>query len=433
MKRVLTILLLAACVHTCHAGDGFKPLFNGKDLKGWKTVNCAPSTFTVRNGMIFCTGKPTGVMRTEKMYENFVLQADWRHLDKEGNSGIFIWSDATTAKGQPFTRAIEVQVMVGSEADWYTSDGDVFPIHGAVMKPENPRPKGGDRAYPTEKRMRPGGEWNHYEITCKDGSISLAVNGKMVTRGHDVNPRRGYICLESEGSPIEFKNIRIKEMPPAKPPLTIVQIARKDDGFLPMYTGVDFSGWRFEKVHEGHFKADDWMITFDGGGDDLWTQKSYKDFVMVCDWRWTAKPETHELPVLLPNGDYRLTNDGTQMSVPMEDAGDSGIYLRGNSKSQVNIWCWSCGSSEVHGYVTDEKLPREVRAGGVPKERADAAIGQWNRFVITMKGDRLTVVLNNKTVIDNAQLLGVPSEGPIALQHHGGAIQFANLFIKEMK
>ena len=114
------------------------------------------------------------------------------------------------------------------------------------------------------------------------------------------------------------------------------------------------------------------------------------------------------------------------------DAGDSGIYLRGNDKSQVNIWSWGIGSGEVYGYRTDPSMPTEVKAGVTPKMKADKPIGQWNRFIITMKGDRLTVDLNGSTVIENAQLPGVPKEGPIALQHHGSPIQFANIYIKEL-
>src|SRR5262249_48317540 len=145
-----------------------------------------PATWTVRDGMIMCSGNPTGVLRTEKMYENFVLEMDWKHLDPHGNSGLFVWSDAIPARGQPFPRAVEVQVMLGGEGEWYTSQGDIFPIHGSTMTPENPRPKGGSRAFPTENRTKGAGEWNHYRVECVNGAISLAVNGKVVTRGKDV-------------------------------------------------------------------------------------------------------------------------------------------------------------------------------------------------------------------------------------------------------
>ncbi|NQT15466.1 MAG: DUF1080 domain-containing protein, partial [Planctomycetes bacterium] len=133
-----------------------KELFNGKDLSGWFNINCAPGTWRAEEGMIRCTGLPTGQMRTEQMYENFVLDIDWRHLKPKGNAGIMVWADGVTAKGVPFCRAVEVQVLDGREGDWFTSDGDIFPIHGATMKPENDR--GGTRAFPTEARAKPSPE-----------------------------------------------------------------------------------------------------------------------------------------------------------------------------------------------------------------------------------------------------------------------------------
>lgn len=409
----------------------FKSLFNGKDLSGWIPVNTGPSTWSVKNGAIHCTGHPTGVMRTTGQYENFVMEMEFRHLEPGGNAGLFVWSDPICAKGVPFTRSLEVQVMDGREADWYTSDGDIFPIHGATMTPENGR--GGDRAFPTEKRMKRSPEWNHYRVECINGDISLAVNGKVVTRGRNATPRKGYICLESEGSPVEFRNIKIKELPATSPALAESMCAKSDEGFVSLFNGENFDGWKFGKEHEGHWSISDWTLNFDGGGDHLWSSKSYKDFVLICDWRWTGKATETERPVILANGEQAKNDDGTPKTVKVMDAGDSGIYLRGNDKSQVNMWCWPCGSGEVYGYRTDGKMSAEVRAGVTPSEFADAPLGQWNRFIITMKGDRLTVELNGKTVITNAQLPGVPAEGPIALQMHGGALQFANIYIKELK
>ena len=119
--------------------------------------------------------------------------------------------------------------------------------------------------------------------------------------------------------------------------------------------------------------------------------------------------------------------------VAVMDAGDSGIYLRGSSKSQVNIWCWPVGSGEVYGYRTDASMPPEVKAGVTPRVNADAPIGEWNRFEITMVGERLTVALNGQTVLEEARLPGVAATGPIALQRHGAAIEFANIYIRELE
>ena len=129
-------------------------------------------------------------------------------------------------------------------------------------------------------------------------------------------------------------------------------------------------------------------------------------------------------PVVLPDGSHKEKMEIEEF--------DSGVYLRGFSKSQVNLWNWSVGSGEVYGYRMDGKMSPEVRAGVTPKEKADKPIGEWNRTMITMKGDRLSVQLNGKNVIENAQLPDVPAEGPIGLQHHGSAIDFANLWIKEL-
>jgi hypothetical protein len=201
------------CFASTTAANEFKPLFNDKDLTGWVNVNCAPNTFTVSDSMIVSTGVPTGLLRTEKMYENFELELEWRHMKANGNAGLFVWSDAITAPGTPFARAIEVQILDGRNSETYTSHGDVFSIHGATMKPDRPHPAGAQRCLPSERRCKPAGEWNHYRVVCNDGVLKLSVNGKEVSGGSECKPRKGYICLESEGSECHFRNIRLRELP----------------------------------------------------------------------------------------------------------------------------------------------------------------------------------------------------------------------------
>jgi hypothetical protein len=417
------------------ADADFVPLFNGKDLSGWVNVNCAPNTFTVRDGMIVSTGIPTGVLRTERHYENFELELEWRHMVKGGNAGLFVWSEPITAPGQPFTKSIEVQILDGRNGETYTSHGDVFAIHGATFKPDRPHPQGWMRCLPSERRAKPAGEWNHYRVVCNNGDIKLAVNGKVVSGGYETRPRKGYICLEAEGSECHFRNIRIKELPSTHP--RPEDIATLDQGFKSLYTGIDLSGWKQESGHAGHWKPKDWILEYDGKSEandkNLWSEKEFSDFTLICDWRFTGKGTKMLRPVILPDGDYATDEQGKPKEIEVTDAGDSGIYLRGNSKSQVNIWCWPAGSGEVYGYRTDSKMPSEVRAAATPKVKADKPIGQWNRFEITMKGEFLTVILNGQTVIENARLPGVPARGPIALQHHGDPIQFANIYIEELK
>jgi 3-keto-disaccharide hydrolase len=432
-------LLLSLCGSSVAAAadENFRPLFNGKDLSGWVIVNVAPSTFSVRDGMIVSTGKPTGTMRTERMYENFIMEVEWRHMKAGGNAGVFIWGDPLTHVGQPFSRGIEVQVLDGRETKDYTSDGDVFSIWGASMKPDRPHPSGWERCLPSEKRCHPSPEWNHYRITCNDGVLKLAVNGKEVSGGSLCRPRKGYICLESEGSECHFRNLKIQELPSTNP--SPAETADQAQGFVPMYTGLDLSGWRNVTGQEGHWQPKDWILHYDGKSEaaeakdkHLWTAKEYGDFQMIVDWRFPAKPVKKKYPVVLPNGDDKLDEKGEIVMREVDDAGNSGILLRGNEDAQLNICCYPVGSGEITAFRTNKQLPAAVRAAVTPKEVADARLGQWNRFIITLKGDRVSVVFNNKPIIENAQLPGIPSRGPIGLQHHNEVVEFSNLFIREL-
>lgn len=431
MMKKLTILL--TCITCCSsnlqaAGEEFVPLFNGENLDGWMNVNCAPETWTVRDGMIICTGIPTGVLRTEKQYENYVLELEWRHMKKRGNAGLFIHSDPITAPGQPFTRSIEIQIMDGNA-------GDMFSIHGATMTPDKPHPKGWVRSYPSEDRMNPTGQWNHYRVVSKNGTATLAVNGKVVTRGYHLNPRKGYICLESEGSEIYFRNIRIHKLPGTNPPADVV--AQQDQDFRCLYNGLDLRGWKMTKGHEGHWQAKNWILDYDGKSEaedkNLWTEEAFGNFILIVDWRLPDEPKIKNAPVILPDGSEATGAEGKPITVAVMDAGDSGIYLHGSSKSQINIWNWPVGSGEIWGYRTDENMPPEVRRAATPILNADNPVGRWNRFKITVIGETVTVVLNGKTVIRKARLPGMPERGPIALQHHGDRIQFANIYIKELE
>lgn len=226
--------------------------------------------------------------------------------------------------------------------------------------------------------------------------------------------------------------------------------ARADDGFTSLFNGRDLAGWIVPEGDNGHWKVLDGVIDYDacseapGRDKNLWTEKEYKDFTLRVDWRIKQTTGLYDMPVVLPDGSHKLDAEGREIKIPTPNA-DSGIYLRGTSKAQLNIWCWPIGSGEVYGYRMDKTMPPDVRAGVTPKARADKPVGEWNRFEITLKGERLTVVLNGQTVIDNARLPGLPESGRIALQHHGGKnpktgelspasslVQFRNLAIREL-
>jgi hypothetical protein len=159
VRRALCFLIGVLSVGATQQDSGSVALFDGKTLDGWVNINCAPDTFGVRDGMITSTGVPICEIRTERMYENFVLELEYQHVKPMGNAGVFVWADALPARGQPFERAIEVQVLDGRNSETYTSHGDVFAIHGAVLTPDRPHPKGAMRSLPSEHRAKGPGEW----------------------------------------------------------------------------------------------------------------------------------------------------------------------------------------------------------------------------------------------------------------------------------
>jgi hypothetical protein len=434
MKRALIVCLfmLLVCVVIAAASisaEDFVPLFNGRNLNGWVNVNCAPETWTVRDNMIVCTGLPFGVLRTEKQYENYILEFEWKHLVKGGNAGLFINASALPGTNWPFPRSQEVQVQDGNP-------GDLFPISGASMTPDKPNPTGRVVSNPTENRQKPAGEWNHYRVVNLDGTATVAINGKIVTTAFHLNPRMGYISLEAEGSEIHFRDIKISELPSSNPPPDV--IAAEDEGFRSLYNGVDLRGWKEIAGNIGHWTADSWILKYDGKSTaptedkHLATEEEFVDFTLIVDWRLPAEPVKEAVPVVMPDGSVLKDADGENITAEVMDAGDSGIYLRGSEKAQVNIWNWPVGSGEFYGYRTDQSMSAEIRKGVTPFLNADNPVGSWNRFEITMIGERVTIVLNGKTVIRDAHLPGIPAKGPIKLQHHGDGVEFANIFIKEL-
>jgi len=234
MKRLLIISLVPMVLMGCQVTpkDGnlldssnqqaaagiprFCELFNGKDLAGWVNVNTAENTWTVHDGILVCSGQPIGVLRTERQYENFILQIEWKHLEAGGNSGLFVWSEGVPPPNKRVPKGVEIQIL---ELDWavqkqVTDDsvhGEIFGIFGLKTKPDNPR---GICSKSAEKRCKGKGLWNSYTVVCVDGVIKLAVNGKFVNGISQAAIRKGYISLESEGAEIHFRNIRIMELPP---------------------------------------------------------------------------------------------------------------------------------------------------------------------------------------------------------------------------
>ncbi len=208
--------------------DGTGTGWTALNEEDFVNVNCNPDTWSWKDGVIHCTGQPVGVTRTRKSFTNFELVAQWRHLKSGGNSGIFVWASEASLDGiKPGTLprgGIEVQVLdhgyaeqyekqTKKKPDWFTTHGDVFPVGTSKMKPFAPVSPDGHRSFPSKNLSKGLNEWNHYYVRAINGEIRLWVNGEEVSGGSGCEPRQGFLCLESEGAPVEFRQIRIRELP----------------------------------------------------------------------------------------------------------------------------------------------------------------------------------------------------------------------------
>lgn len=183
-------------------------LFNGKDLSGWTTFLDKSGTrpedvWTVADGVLACKGKPTGFLRTEKPFANYVLTLEWRFPagSQGGNSGVLLH---TTGNDKIWPKSIEAQLHVGDAGDIWLIDGTTLEVQDAAK-----RRMGRRTLNLTNGSEKPIGEWNKYVIVCSGDTIALIVNGDLVNYGWNASVKEGHICLQSEGAPIEFRNIRL--------------------------------------------------------------------------------------------------------------------------------------------------------------------------------------------------------------------------------
>lgn len=416
--KFLSLVFVAVCITTgaCSADEQIT-LFNGKDLTGWTGEG-----YEVKDGTIICTPKGKNLI-TEKTYSNYVFSFEFK-LPPGGNNGIAIHYPGT---GDPAYKGLEIQVLDDTAPKY--KDLNPYQFHAGIYTLKEAK----------HGHLKPVGEWNKETITVNGNHIIVELNGIIVNEANldelavknpkhkGVKRRSGHVGFCGHGDPVAFRNITLTDTSLHKVDLT---------GFTPLYNEKDLTGWSDDPGHVGHWQPRGKVLYYDSKSTakdkNLWTAKKYKDTTLVLDWRWAETSANKRLrPVLDPKtGEAKKDEHGKDIQLKVIEL-DSGIYFRGNNRSQVNLWNWPCGSGEVYGYRMNKKLSQEIRAALVPKVRADHPIGAWNRMEITLIGDRLNVDLNGKKVIIDALLPGVPAEGAIALQHHGSALEFKNIYIKE--
>jgi len=365
--------------------DGFVPLFNGRDLTGWTNVNCAPETWSVRDGKIYCTGKPVGGLRTVRQYENFIIELEWRHLQRSGNSGFFAWGSPINAPGVPFLRGIEVQMLdhgyaedfekkSGKKSDWFTTHGDVFAIHGATM--DYVGRTNGKRSFPIEDRSKPSPEWNYYRIVANNGSLRLHVNGKEISGGDNANYRKGYLALESEGAPIEFRNIRIKELPSTGADAS--NTAPLDPGWRCLFNSVDLRGWRTDAA-----TAARWSVA----GEKI-----------------ALKPAAADASPSAP-------------LVSTDEFGDAEFIVDFQPPRAA------AGAKAVGAQLTFR---------GATLDLAGADAGKFARFTVTIRGGTVRLQRDSAAPVESKLPAGAPARSPLALVATSGGGTFMNIHARSL-
>ena len=195
----------SALMTSCTGGAEKVQLFNGTDLSGWEFILAdgsdvpAAEVFTVKDGNIHVAGQPFGYMRTSSKYADYTLHVEWRWVGEGTNSGIF---QRVQDGDKLWPNAIECQLCSGKAGDFVMLGGSKIEEMECVEE------------YPVFERVgdyeKPVGEWNVAEIVCKGNKITVYVNGKLQNEC-TCDSTEGYIALQSEGGPLEFRNVYIEK------------------------------------------------------------------------------------------------------------------------------------------------------------------------------------------------------------------------------
>jgi hypothetical protein len=434
----------------------WKDLFNGKDLTGWTGDT---QGYTVENGLLICN-KGGKNLYTEKPWSDFAFEFEFR-LEASGNNGIGI---RVPLNGHPSRDGMEIQILDHDgalyQAEAVLGDGKTqkltwlkpWQMHGSVYGIVPAR-----TGY-----LKPVGEWNRQTIVAVDDHIMVILNGAVIVDAFledtvpvDGSPHpgsrnhTGHLALAGHSDRVEFRNLRAVDYSPSPSRPASEKHNTPPVGFKPLFNGVDLTGWKglthgnanerrkltgtalaaaqeqADEVMREHWSVHDGVLTYDGDGQSLCTSRDYGDFEFYIDWK-------------IPPG------------------ADSGIYLRGTP--QVQIWDpWDPrvkpgdpNPANPEEWVALYGNGRNLGSGGLwnnrrwrnaPTSLADRKPGEWNTFLIRMVGDRATIWLNDKLIVSRVKLENywdysglepLARADHIELQHHGSALYFRNLYIREL-
>lgn len=436
--------------------DLWKPIFNGKDLSGWTGDT---KGYVAEDGVLVCKKGGKNLI-SEKQYGDFALTFEFK-LEESGNNGIGI---RVSEGGHPARDGMEIQVL-DHNGSRYSGTADMG--NGKTRKLSWLKPwqyHGSIYGIVPSKTgyLKPVGEWNRETIIAVEDHIVVILNGAVIVDAflEETQPvdggahpgmknQRGYVVLAGHNDRVEFRDLKVAELAAPKPLPASQTDNTPPPGFVALFNGKDLSGWKGlahknanerrklkgDALAEAQAKADqsmrehwsvvDGVLTYDGKGQSLCTAKDYGDFEMYVDWK-------------IPSG------------------ADSGIYLRGTP--QIQIWDpWNPQRNKdkplpttPEEWVAAYKNGINLGSGGLwnnrrwrnaPTVLADKPAGEWNTFFIRMVGEKVTIFLNGKKIVDRVKLENywdktgmtpLPRADQIELQHHGSDLYFKNLYIREL-
>ena len=428
LAALLVILLVGWLSGSTFAGTNAngERIFDGKTLKGWKLIGGSGRGYIVENNEIICPADGGGNLFTEREYSDFNLKLEFK-VSQGGNNGIGI---RAPYEGDAAYLGMEIQVLDDDAPEYANLKPGQY--CGSIYKVVAAR-----RGAPKK-----ASEWNTEEITAVGRHITIKINGKTIvdTDLNAVNSPEilaahpgilrpsGHIGFLGHNSDVRFRNIKIQDLAPQNLSALGEAQNKAPKGFVNLFNGRNIDGWKglvgnpitraqmtpdaltvaeknATQEARKHWQVREGVLTYDGKNDNLCTAKPYADFELQVDWK-------------------------------IEKGGDSGIYLRGAPQVQI----WDTALTSVGAQVGSGGLYNNQKNRSSPLVVADNPVGEWNRFIILMVGDKVTVYLNNTLVVQNVPLenywergKAIYPIGSIELQHHNSPLYFKNIYVREIK
>ena len=343
--------------------EGFRPLFNGRNLQGWKVY--AGANWRVHNGELIAPADSAGWIGTVETFDNFVLRGEY-WVDKgdthEGNSGVFFRAQPTAT---PWNDGYEMQISLEDERNPTGSIYNRVPTNLTHMR-----------------AIAPERQWNAFEIRACGSHIQITINGEMVQDCDLHEFQRGVIGLQQHhpGVTVKFRNLRIKRLRPQE----------CNEGWQPLFNGKDLSSWFATGM--ARWSVTDGAIVGEGGMGHLFTEQTFTDF---------------ELRAMIRIRPFRENS-------PMNP--NNGIYFRAQPNPQ-NRNNWPVGyEAQVYNHIGRGEYITGSLYGRVMASRLLTRDGDWFSMRIRAKGDHIQIFVNGQKVVDTRN--DEFKAGHIAIQCH---------------